>query len=1366
MPPSPSKGQTSPKRGVNPLWIAVQIGDVVNANIEMMPDGVRVTSDSDDPQLILEPTGINSMATHAMTIDFVNFGPPLIEPKIYVDQGDGFDEATSLRPFSATAGRVMFTLTPGLAKGTLRFDPSEAPCALLITCIVLGPAVEDARRLMYPVMAGAQGLVVERLISVRFEGEIAVYENQDPQIHLRPGEGIPRDALWLALELEVEDVECGEVTPRVYIGDTEDESLEPRLIGTLYTFMLALPAFLPSIRLDPASSTGRARIRRLTARAIDLSEVTRIRGDDPTQAAIAVYHRGMDANFLAGIAVAESLRLNRGARRARPSGNLEAGGTMYGFAEGRLTGVIWDPEDPEAPIIEFLANGKVVLSGPPQPPLTYVPDSGLPPGACNFEYQFPQELARSIVSVTARLRRSGAELAGSPFHVGPFAAPPSPIDVRRDAICRDIERRLTEKSSRLTSDGPLISILTPVFNVAEIWLRRMADSVLRQSYGNWELCFVDDGSTLSHVRPVLEDLAAQDPRIVVSFRDQNGGISAASNDALAFANGEYIALVDNDDVLTYDALEDMVRVIQDEDSPDWLYSDEFKIDEEDRVSELFAKPAWSPCMLLNYMYTAHLTFYRTEMVRRLGGFRSEYDFSQDYDLALRMSEVTNKISHVEKYLYGWRMIEGSGSRGGKPAARLSNIAALRDAADRRGWNGEAVPLPTANRLVRAGAGGGALVSIIVPSDNVGNVAATIKSISKTSKYTNFEIIVVTNSRIIAELKPNTRQRQVAWVPYDKAFNFSDKCNAGAEIAQGDYLIFFNDDVRVISPDWIESLLEYLTLPGVGIVGPKLLYENGDIQHAGMVTGVRRLVGTAFHSYPADTNAHFNMAQCVREVSLICGALLAIPAKLFRSVGGFDAINAPVSHSDVDLCLRVREAGYRCVYTPHANLTHIGHMSLTRAEETVAAGSIKQKDKHDIWLLKRFGPAISHDPYFPKAMRDLIYIDSQEDFLCSAPAPSKCRGGPDILIASHELTNSGAPRVAYDMAVALLDKGCFVVVVAPEDGPMRARLEALGVPVLVDATLLHQHEWFVQFAQNFDKVIANTIITWPVVKQIQDAVETHWYIHEAALIDHVADGQPEFRDFLPHAHNVLSISRRTSQYLDKYGVAYTTCEMGVEDLRKMWTPCPRGKKIKIGLFGSFEERKGQDIAAHGFSLLSPKVKARAELHFYGRPLNASFEKSVRELWREETSIYFHGEAPHPQYFERLLEMDVVVLPSRDDPLPLVSLDALALGLTIVCSAATGTVWYMEHGISGYIATDNSAEELRDLFTKMIMDKAAREGVRAGSRRTFEEKFTVAAFRQRLFQGIGLVLAPDVTLRPRARKPRKQARHGAAAVMVTQ
>jgi len=897
-----------------------------------------------------------------------------------------------------------------------------------------------------------------------------------------------------------------------------------------------------------------------------------------------------------------------------------------------------------------------------------------------------------------------------------------PLDDNRRSLQAEIRQRLTPSVKKAFIAGPQISILVPVYNVPVIWLRQMVESVQHQTYDRWQLCIVDDCSTSTELRAMLQELPSWDSRIQVAMREVNGGISAASNDCLDLATGEYIALLDNDDMLTNDALEEMAKAIIVNDHPDWLYSDEFKVDEENNVSDLFAKPDWSPSMLLNYMYTGHLTVYRKSLVESVGGFRSEYDFSQDYDLALRISEKDVRVVHVEKYLYAWRMIATSAASGGKPTARISNIAALQDAVDRRGWEGTATPLPTANRVVRDFLHD-AKISIVIPSDNEHNITSSIKSIIDNTNYDNYQIIVVTNSNIVSNIGSFFSSDKIVWENYDKPFNFSDKCNAGAKAGDGEYIIFFNDDVRVITPDWIQGLLEYLTLPEVGAVGPKLLYENGLIQHGGMATGMRRLVGTAFHCYPDNSSVHFNFAQCVRDVSILCGALIAMPAKLFWDIEGFDAVNAPIGHSDVDLCFRVREAGYRCVYTPYAKLVHIGHVSI--GEEEAVKKAFK-RDKSEVFLLKRWCDYVARDPYFTPAMRRLIYMDSPEVF--EVFPGSGTAGEKDVLILSHDLTSSGAPKVAYDLALLMLSKGYFVTVASPVDGPYREKLVNHGITVIIDELILTGHESSMVLARSFDLVIANTIVCWSSVAELAKTTPTYLYSHETELVHHFANIYPDFLDALRSATQIWSGSQHAADALTHYGLKPHIVEYGVDDI----TSAQSDPAIRIGVFGSIEPRKGQDLAVLGMGNVAKEIRSKARLDLFGRTLAVGFHQHVEAMAADIAEVRFGGELAYDEYRKILFDTDIVLVCSRDDTLPLVSLDSLALGKALICSATTGTSRYLEHEKSALILKYNSPDEIADAITRLITNPELRRKIGDGARSVFEEHFTHDAFSKRIFE----------------------------------
>ncbi|GAC1480125.1 MAG: hypothetical protein NVS2B11_04780 [Acetobacteraceae bacterium] len=571
--------------------------------------------------------------------------------------------------------------------------------------------------------------------------------------------------------------------------------------------------------------------------------------------------------------------------------------------------------------------------------------------------------ASSGGATSAATLLEGAGLMPARQAVRPEVDPAAGILARYDARRFAAAGRFALDPGRAgsVSGGPTISILLPVYRTPLHVLERAILSVMCQTYKDWELCVVDDHSGQAGLRAALARFAAADARIRVVQARSNGGIAAASNRALGLATGTYAGLLDHDDMLTGDALELVAAVLRARPELDLVYSDECTIDAEDVPVRLYTKPDWSPMLLTAGMYTGHFSVYRTAMMRDAGGFRSAFDYSQDYDLALRIAERGPVVAHIREVLYGWRMIAGSAAMGDKPSARASNVAALQSALERRGWGGAALPLPMSNRMARSPARP-PLVSIVVPSDTAAHILQTVMSIVAHTAYPKYEIVVVARDVVIGACRKAVRPGRVRFVGYNEAFNFSDKCNAGAAAARGAYVVFFNDDVRVVTPDWIEILLEALTLPGVGAVAPKLLYEDNTIQHAGMVTGTRRLVTTAFHCFPHATPAHHNMAQSLREVSLLSGACLAMPASVFAALGGFDAVNTPIAHSDVDLCLRLREAGLSCLFTPHAVLTHIGHLSMGIDERAAAKRKAFRPDKADIYLMRRFGRMLEDDPF--------------------------------------------------------------------------------------------------------------------------------------------------------------------------------------------------------------------------------------------------------------------------------------------------------------------------------------------------------------------------------------------------------------------
>ncbi|HVU57516.1 MAG TPA: glycosyltransferase [Puia sp.] len=953
---------------------------------------------------------------------------------------------------------------------------------------------------------------------------------------------------------------------------------------------------------------------------------------------------------------------------------------------------------------------------------------------------------------------------------------PAPIPFTSAGLppAREEDPEMVAAAIRAFTWTPKISFIMPVYNTPPRWLEKAVDSIRNQWYTNWELCIADDGSTHSGTRQLLQRLE-EDGRIRVVYLKENKGISEASNAAIAIADGEFIALMDHDDEVTPDALFEIIRDLDQQGDADIIYTDECKVDEEGHLSDPFFKPGYSPELLLNMMYSGHLTLYKKSfLLNKVGLFRPAYDLSQDYDLMLRAEEKTTRIRHVEKILYHWRMTAGSSSQGEKPHARITNLAALDDAMKRRGIPAETIALPTANR-VKIRLDHQPLVSIIIPTDAWDHLRDTLQAIYARTAYPHIEVVVVTNSRIIAAPPPlplpapgRLAHASPVYVAYDKPYNFSDKCNVGAIAASGELLVFYNDDVRPLEDHWLDNTIEYLFIPGVGGVSPRLVYEDDSIQYAGMATGVRGLTGTTFHGYPKDSTAYINFPQSVRDVSILSGACLAIRKEVFEEIGGFDAVNTPSSHSDVDLSFRLLEAGLRCVYTPYATLRHIGHLSLREHEHTHRA-----KDKADIYLLRRWLHRLTGDPYFTTSMRDHLYHDSPEPWrLYAPPAPADDHGAtssritsreslvpansritpngrpiplepapeaPDILLVSHDLSLSGAPIMLLQLCRQLLQQGSFVTVVCEQDGPARDMFLSEGVPVIIDTLLLRQHESFTRFARNFDHIVCNTIITWPVARQISQLADTLWWIHEAALItsmQHI----PEFLDTFSLVEKVIVPSEYALQFVRTHHPQAKKIYYGYPDIRHPFSRSEEGEKITFSVIGSIEPRKGQDILIAALQRLSPDTLRKIEICLAGRPHDAAFTRQLQANIRvldHVCDIRFMGETSHPQCLDLIRRSDVIICPSRDDPFPVVIVEALCLGKPCIVSTHTGFAELITPGEDGFVFSNGDSRGLAGIIGNIAEAPGFLPLMEQGARRLYEEYMTLEKFERRWMS----VMTPD-------------------------
>ena len=498
------------------------------------------------------------------------------------------------------------------------------------------------------------------------------------------------------------------------------------------------------------------------------------------------------------------------------------------------------------------------------------------------------------------------------------------------------DRSLIEMQAEASrfSYKPKISIIMPVYNTDEKWLRSAIDSVMKQVYSNWELCIADDSSTRAHIRKTLDRYNEKDGRIRIKYLKENRGISGASNEALTMASGEFVGFMDHDDELTRDALFEVAKLLNQDQSLDLIYSDEDKMNLKGRRTEPFFKPGWSPDLLLSMNYVSHFTVIRRSLIDEAGGFRMGFEGSQDYDLTLRATELTSRIAHIDKPLYSWRKVPGSAavSVEAKPYARESAKKALQEALTRRGSKGEVLDGFGGFYRVKYAIVNSPLVSIIIPTkDRVELLKRCIESIESKTTYRDYEIIIVDNNSTDPDTLTYLGTISHRVLKFNEPFNFSRINNFAARHAKGDHLVFLNNDTEIVEDCWLEAMLEQSQRSEVGMVGALLLYPTSrlsqmTVQHAGVILGLGGVANHAFARLQIDHPNYFGLHRVIRNCSAVTAACAMIRRSVFDEIGGFDE-NLKVAFGDVDLGLRVREKSYRVVYAPNAMLYH--HECATR-----------------------------------------------------------------------------------------------------------------------------------------------------------------------------------------------------------------------------------------------------------------------------------------------------------------------------------------------------------------------------------------------------------------------------------------------------
>ena len=529
------------------------------------------------------------------------------------------------------------------------------------------------------------------------------------------------------------------------------------------------------------------------------------------------------------------------------------------------------------------------------------------------------------------------------------------------------EEELARQRKKKWKEPVTISVLVPAYRTPEVFLRQMIESVLNQTYPHLELCIADGSGENISVEKVVKEYQAKDQRVRYQRLEKNEGIAGNTNAAIRMATGDYLALFDHDDLLAPNALFEVASTIE-KDKADVVYTDEDKVTSD--LKEHFQphfKPDFNPDLLCSNNYLCHLFVVKRSLALKLGGQDPAYDGAQDYDFIFRCTEEAEKIVHIAKILYHWRVHQASTAD--NPTSKMYAFDAGKRAIEahlqRIGAKAEVSHTKDLGFYrVKYQVQGNPKVSIVIPNkDEKETLKKCLESIWQKTTYSNYEIILVENNSTTREIRDYYQELDgkngVRVVYWDKEFNYSAINNFGISYAKGEYILCLNNDITVISPEWMEELLANCQRPEVGIVGARLYYPDNTIQHAGIVLGMGGCAGSLFVGLARSRGGYLHKAALQQDLSAVTAACFMVKKEAFEKVGGFEEKLA-VAFNDVDFCLKVRHAGYLVVYDPYAELYH--HESKTRGYENTEAK--KRRFQEEIEYMRcHWMPDILRDPYY-------------------------------------------------------------------------------------------------------------------------------------------------------------------------------------------------------------------------------------------------------------------------------------------------------------------------------------------------------------------------------------------------------------------
>ncbi|MEH2004909.1 glycosyltransferase [Nostoc sp.] len=928
--------------------------------------------------------------------------------------------------------------------------------------------------------------------------------------------------------------------------------------------------------------------------------------------------------------------------------------------------------------------------------------------------------------------------------------------LQTNVLSSSLLRRMREDADKLAPKGVKISVVVPVYNTPKHFLKEMIESVISQIYPNWELCIADDASTKPHVQELLQQLIAEDSRIKIVFRQENGHIVEATNSALKIATGDYVALLDHDDILSSDALLHVAECIDKHPQADWIYTDEDKINESGYHFDPQMKGAWSPEMAITHNFTHHLTVIRKTLIDQLGGMRKGFEGAQDLDLFLRVSEKTtpDKVHHIPHICYHWRTHAGSTASHGTQKRYVFDSAynAIEGAIQRRGLKAKTFLPPIAkqhglclhqikwdNSLIAENP-----VTIVIPTkDRVDLLKKCVFSLEKTVDHRFVRLLIIDDCSTEHSTHQYFKKLQQDYVLQCRiirserkidVFNYARLMNLACEHVDTPYVLHLNNDIQALEPGWLEDMVGWMSIDGVGVVGAKLLYPDQTIQHAGVVVGYHNgLADHLFHRLHKEEVGYICLPHAARNASAVTGACMLTSTNLYRELGGFDEDNFAVEYNDVDYCLRVLKSGKRIVYTPQAILIH----------ETSASRGKTYNPREHIKFIEKYNNFI--DPFFNRNLNINSMLMAINPYAYShLDRISKSK----ILFITHNLNLEGAPLIVYNYTRYFATKGgCEICVLSSNDGILRQEYENLNIPVKIcKETLPLQKESLEQYRQRLQKigdnlnlesyelVVCNTLLSfWGIELAKLFKLPTIWHIHESQSLDmsinnffsHVSPEimQKILPDCFVNATRVVYQAEATRRIFHQFDIKnnFRTIPGGI-DLQKINYFRNSHNKYQlrdkygishehlvISIIGTTCQRKGQHIFIEAIKALEKLstdkfaniscliVGARNSTYIDSNYLDL-LKRQIQDLSLKNISIYFETIDVYDFY----ALSDIFVCASFEESFPRVLLEAMAFELKIISTDVFGIPEIINDGSEGYLVQPGDAKALAAAIHKCIVE----------------------------------------------------------------